>query len=70
MIPKLATGGWDDVLFPISSFHFSFSEAIEVSTTIEKLNLSSLRWLQRLYSVGTDEEGSEGGTNRIRCWRP
>ena len=22
----------------------------------------SYRWLQRLYSVGTDEEGSEGGT--------
>jgi len=63
--PKLATGGWDDVSFlgypHRHIFHFRVSiEVFHDDREIEFIQFS--RWLQRLYSVGTDEAGSEDGT--------
>jgi hypothetical protein len=62
--PKLATGGWDDVSFlgypHRHMFHFRVSiEVFHDDREIEFIQFS--RWLQRLYSVGTDEAGSEAG---------
>ena len=62
--PKLATGGWDDVSFlgypHRHMFHFRVSiEVFHDDREIEFIQFS--RWLQRLYSVGTGEAGSETG---------
>jgi len=62
--PKLATGDWDDVSFlgypHRHMFHFRVSiEVFHDDREIEFIQFS--RWLQRLYSVGTDEEDSEAG---------
>ena len=62
--PKLATGDWDDVSFlgypHRHMFHFRVSiEVFHDDREIEFIQFS--RWLQRLYSVGTDEAGSEAG---------
>ena len=60
--PKLATGGWDDVSFlgypHRHMFHFRVSiEVYHNDREIEFIQFS--RWLQRLYSVGSYQEGSE-----------
>jgi hypothetical protein len=60
--PKLATGGWDDVSFlgypHRHMFHFRVSiEVFHDDREIEFIQFS--RWLQRLYSVGTDNQASE-----------
>lgn len=62
--PKLATGDWDDVSFlgypHRHMFHFRVSiEVFHDDREIEFIQFS--RWLQRLYSVGTDEANSETG---------
>ena len=62
--PKLATGDWDDVSFlgypHRHMFHFRVSiEVFHDDREIEFIQFS--RWLQRLYSVGTDEADGEAG---------
>tara|TARA_B100001093_G_scaffold230364_1_gene220867 strand:- start:131 stop:553 length:423 start_codon:yes stop_codon:yes gene_type:complete len=63
--PKLATGGWDDVSF-LGYPHrhmFYFRVSIEVfhdDREIEFIQFS--RWLQRLYTVGTDDKQSSYST--------
>jgi hypothetical protein len=62
--PKLATGDWDDVSFlgypHRHMFHFRVSiEVFHDDREIEFIQFS--RWLQRLYSMGTDEASGEAG---------
>src|SRR6056300_811000 len=62
--PKLATGDWDDVSFlgypHRHMFHFRVSiEVFHDDREIEFIQFS--RWLQRLYSVGTGDQGSKAG---------
>ena len=62
--PQLATGDRYDVSFlgypHRHMFHFRVSiEVFHDDREIEFIQFS--RWLQRLYSVGTDEAGSEAG---------
>lgn len=63
--PKLATGGWDDVSFlgypHRHMFHFRVSiEVFHDDREIEFIQFS--RWLQRLYTVGTDDKQGSDST--------
>lgn len=66
--PKLATGGWDDVSFlgypHRHMFHFRVSiEVFHDDREIEFIQFS--RWLQRLYTVGTDDKQSGNSTQLL-----
>jgi hypothetical protein len=63
--PKLATGEWDDVSFlgypHRHMFHFRVSiEVFHDDREIEFIQFS--RWLQRLYTIGTDDKQSSDST--------